>query len=470
MRALRPDVVAFTATTPLFNQVRDMSWIVKGISPDIVTIAGGAHPTALPELSLRQARLDLVAVGEADFLLADLLDGRDPSLLGGVARLVDDAYVPAVPGHLLEDLDHLPLPAWDAYPGALDQRMSRVIARHQPVTTMEFSRGCLFRCDFCASKNTMGYGYRKKSPERCAEELVRLGRLGFREVILTDDIFTSDAEWASAVCEEIIRRKPGVAWTCSNGIRVDSTDTDLFPLLRAAGCYRVCFGFESGNDEVLRSFGKGGRASLDQGRAAVRAARAAGLEPDGLFMVGLSADTEASMADTLAFAKEVELDAIKCGICTPYPGTPYFDQLHASGRIRTYDWDAYSVWNKAEAIYEHPTLSWPTIIAAFDRFYSDAYLRNPRYLLRRARFILRNRELWENVRFTLEGWRAMRAGTTDLHTNAYRHEQGWRPSDASAATEITPTKPPKAATGTGPTGRNNRVVLAPRSVAGHAAR
>ena len=60
----------------------------------------------------------------------------------------------------------------------------------------EFSRGCVYRCDFCASKILMHLGYRKKSPERCAEEVKQLHSLGFREFWLIDDIFTSYQNWA----------------------------------------------------------------------------------------------------------------------------------------------------------------------------------------------------------------------------------------------------------------------------------
>ncbi|MCU1496456.1 MAG: Radical protein [Acidimicrobiales bacterium] len=462
LRRERPDVIGITATTPLANQLRDISHIAREASPNSFTIGGGPHATALPLITMAQSALDAVAVGEADFTVAHLLDGRDPATIPGLVHRVGHDLVENPAGPLLDDLDELPMPAWQHYPSALSHRMSRVIARHQPVTTVEFSRGCLFRCDFCASKNTMGLGYRKKSPERCAEELVRLGRLGFREAILTDDIFTSDGEWAAAVCEEIIRRDPGVAWTCSNGIRVDSATSDLFPLLLRAGCYRVCFGFESGNDEVLRSFGKGGRATLDQGVAAVRQARAAGLETDGLFMVGLSADTQETMKDTTAYARRMELDAIKCGICVPFPGTPYFDHLHTLGRIKSYDWDSYSVWNDADEIYDHPTLAWQAIRAAFDNFYTQTYLRNPAYLWRRIRFILRHREVWANITFTLEGWRAMRGASRRPHANRYAHESTWRASDLDPGSSIPFRKPPRAGVGGGPQGRDGTVRLSAR--------
>lgn len=460
----RPDVVGITATTPLANQMRDISYLVKEMSPDIVTIGGGAHPTALPAQTLQQSALDLVAFGEADDVVADLLDNGGNGHLPGIYRRSGDGVAMSPPSPLIDDLDRLPMPAWQVYPTEGNAHVTRIIARHRPVATVEFSRGCLYRCDFCGSKNTMGLGYRKKSPERCAEELVRLARLGYREVVVNDDIFTSDNEWAAAVCEEIIRRKPGVAWTCNNGIRVDSATDELFALMRRAGCYRVYFGFESGSDEVLRAFGKGGRATLDSGVEAVDKARRAGLEPNGFFLVGLSGDSEETMQQTIDYARRVKLDTMKCGMCIPFPGTPMFGELNDSGRIKTYDWDSYTVYNDAEAIFEHPSLPWTTISRYFKRFYVEAYLKNPAYMWRRLVFMVRNHEIFWNVFYTVKFWMMLRGTAKAPDEEMYAYEDRWRPLDLTRATPIPRTAPPRAAKGGGPTGRDGQVTVleAPR--------
>lgn len=464
VRAFRPDLVGVTATTPLANQMRDISYLVKAIDPSILALGGGPHPTALPELTLAQSALDVVAMGEADFLVAQLLDG---SVSAGSSPVV----LPAAGSRgLLEDLDGLPMPAWDIYPRESNAKMSRLAARHTPVTTIEFSRGCVYSCDFCGSKSTMGRGYRKKSPQRCAEEMVRLARLGFREAVVVDDIFTSDREWAAEVCEELIRVGSPLGWSCTNGIRVDSADDELFALMNRAGCFRVYFGLESGNDEILRSFGKGGRASLEQARRAIASSRRAGLEPNGFFLVGLSGDDERSMADTIEFAKGLDLDAAKCGICVPFPGTPMFDSLEKAGRIRTRDWDQYTVYNDAEQIFEHPGLDHETINRAFKRFYREVYLRNPRYVVRRSWSLLRSGELfwtaWYAVRFLALVLRRGRAEPEE----PYAFESRWRPLDRLAENLPSPVVV-RARKGGGPTGRDGHVsVVSPARRSGSATR
>lgn len=432
----KPDLVGITATTPLANQMRDVSFIVKEISNQIITVAGGAHPSALPFETMHESVLDMVAAGEADFVLADLLDGKTPTDIPGLYWRNGTEIRMNPAGELITDLDQLPIPAWENYPAACNSKITKIIARYSPVTTIEFSRGCVFQCDFCGSKNTMGFGYRKKSPERCADEMARLANLGYREVVLVDDIFTSDNEWASRVCEAIIRKNTGMAWTCTNGIRVDSANPELFNLMKRAGCYRVYFGFESGNEDVLKAFGKGGKATLEKGVEAVEMARKAGLEPNGFFMVGLSGDDETTMQDTINYARQVRLDTMKCGITVPYPGTPMFQQLRMEGRISTLDWDNYTVYNRAEDIYQHPNLSWDTIGAYFTKFYKEAYFKNPAYMVRRFIFMLKNHEIFWNIYYTLKFFFMLWGKEKASEKENYAYEAQWRTLDIRPENQI----------------------------------
>ena len=440
----RPDVVGVTATTPLMNQARDISFICRAVDANITTVAGGAHPSALPVESMNESVFDLVAQGECDYVIADLLDGEPVESIGGLWHRTGDGIISTGPAGLLNDLDELPMPAWEDYPPDASGLASTLVARNRPVTSIEFSRGCIYSCDFCASKNTLGRGYRKKSPERCADELERLQELGFREAVLHDDIFTTDNRWASAVCEAIIERDLDIAWTCNNGIRVDAANEDLFRLMRHAGCYRVYFGMETGNADVLRRFGKGGQATLDKGADAVDLARAAGLEPNGFFMVGLSPDTEASMQDTIDYARSLRLDGMKCGLCVPYPGTPMFNELYATGGIKSLDWDAYTVYNTADHIFDHPTLEWDTINRYLDRFYRQVIIKNPRYIARRVLYAIRNREALSHFGYAWRFLSMLRHGHRSTELAAYAYEHEWRPLDLTLDQALGDYPPPRA--------------------------
>lgn len=389
IRRLRPDVVGLTATTPLMNQVRDVSVLAKSISRDILVVAGGSHVSAMPAESLQESMLDMVVVGEGDHTLADILDGRKPAEIRGIHYRDGDRTRATLPQPFVEELDTLPMPAWHLYNSDnYKYRISRLLARRRPLAMTEFSRGCVYQCDFCASKNTMALGYRKKSPERCAEEVRLMHRHGYREFALADDIFTSDNAWARRVSEAIIRTGLDMLWTCTNGIRVESADRELFRTMRRAGCYRVSFGFETGNDQVLKAFGKGGRATLEQGRAAVRLAREAGMDTCGFFMLGLSPDTEDTMKDTIAYARSLPLDMMKFGMAIAFPGTPMFKEYRQKGLIRSYNWDDYFIYT-TQPLFAHPNLSYEKVQEYMRVAYREAILANPSFIARR---------LWRGVR------------------------------------------------------------------------
>lgn len=398
---VKPDIVGITGTTPLINQMRDLSVLVKDISRDIAVVAGGSHVTALPEETLHESLLDAVFLGEADYSFADYCDASDPAEVKGICYRTPGGFVHTAREPLIANLDELPMPAWDLYRMEDYKRIPRLLVRQVPATIAEFSRGCVFKCDFCASQTTMGQGYRKKSPERCAEEVARMRALGYREFWLADDIFTSDQEWAVAVCEAIIRADVDMVWTCTNGIRVESADDRLFRTLRKAKCYRVSFGFESGNNEILKKFGKGGRATIEQGWTAVEKARNAGLDTAGTMLLGLSHDTEETMLETIDYARRLPLDMMKFGVTIAFPGTRMFSDYARLGLIKSFDWDKYFIYTD-EPLFAHRNLSYETITKYMDIAFKRAILFNPGFVFRRLIRGLKTGELFRDLFYALK--------------------------------------------------------------------
>jgi anaerobic magnesium-protoporphyrin IX monomethyl ester cyclase len=398
----QPDVIGITATTPLMNQLRDISVLAKDICPSVRVIGGGAHVSSLPRESLLESCLDAVLVGEADISFAEYCDGKPPKDIKGLYYRDGEQILSTELQTPIANLDDLPLPAWELYDKEIYRKHgSRLFARHQPVASVEFSRGCVYKCDYCASKMTMALGYRKKSPARCAAELKKLESLGFREAVLVDDIFTSDQEWASRVCDAIIDAGVKIAWTCTNGIRVESADEGLFEKMYKAGCYRVSFGFESGNDAILKSFGKGGKASIEQGKQAARIARKAKLETSGFFMLGLAADTEETMMDTIRFASELPLEMIKFGRTVAFPGTEMFNRYHEKNIINSYNWDDYYTYSN-ESLFTHDHLS-KEIVAKYTQIaYKRAVLFNPGFIWRRLVYGLRTGAIFWDMFYVIK--------------------------------------------------------------------
>jgi len=431
----KADIVGITATTPLMNQLRDISVLAKDISKNILVVGGGAHPSALPEESIRESMLDAVFVGEADYTFADICDGKPMADIPGIAYRDNDDVFSNSPRLPIANLDELPMPAWHLYNIKDYYKMSRLLAKRFPVANAEFSRGCVYKCDFCASKITLSLGYRKKSPERCVEEVKYMYKLGYREFFLADDIFTSDQKWAKQVCEAIYKSGVDMSWTCTNGIRVESADDELFKTLRKSGCYRVSFGFESGNDEVLKAFGKGGRATVKQAKKAVKSARAAGIDTNGYFMVGLSADTEKSMEDTINLARALPLDMMKCSICVAFPGTKMFNEYVDKGKIRSFNWDEYMIYT-AQDLFAHDNLSFTVVQKYMEKFFRRCILFNPKFIIRRLLRGIRTGEFFWDAYYGIQFYLMPTVGKKEK-TNYYAANR-WPQHDFMS-------KPPKPA-------------------------
>ena len=394
--ASKPDIVGITATTAGMNQLRDISCIVKNISESILVVGGGAHPSALPMESIYESKLDAICVGEADHSFTDIANGEKLANISGLYYRSEENVLNTGLRTPIENLDDLPMPAWELYNPEDYKKISKLITKYPPVATAEFSRGCVFTCDFCASKVTMSLGYRKKSPARCAEEIKHLSSLGFKEFWLADDIFTSDQKWAGEVSEAIIQANTGMHWTCNNGIRVESADDSLFEKMKKAGCYRVSFGFESGNDEVLKGFGKGGKATIEQGRTAVKKARSAGLQTNAFFMLGLSCDTEDTMLDTVEFARTLPVDLLKFGLSIAFPGTAMFDNYARTNLIKSFNWDKYVVYSD-EHLFAHENLDYRYIQNFMKYAYKRAVTMNPSFVVRRFLNAIKNGDFLSDI-------------------------------------------------------------------------
>ncbi len=418
----KPDICGITALTPNINQLIDMSILIKDISKQILVVGGGSHATALPEETLHESKLDAVFIGEGDYSFTELCNGNDFKSIQGLYYRDFEEIKSTSLRTPIKNLDELPFPAWDLYDSELYTKyISRLLVKNPPVTTIEFSRGCIFKCDYCASKMTMALGYRKKSPLRCAEEVEYLHKLGFREFMVADDIFTSDQKWAAEVCEAIIETGIKITWTCTNGIRVESANNNLFKKMKLAGCYRLAFGFESGNDTILKEFGKGGKATIEKGIKAVNLANKAKIETNGFFMLGLSNDTEKTMLDTIEFARKLPLQMLKFSITIAFPGTKMFNNYINKGMIRSYNWDDYHIYT-SESLFAHDYLTYKTIQKYMKYAYRRAIIMNPSFILRRIIRGIRTGEFFLDLIYFLK---FIFSPTTNKASNNYYALDRW---------------------------------------------
>ena len=393
LRRFVPHYVGISFSTILSAEAYRLAKLIKETDDKIVVISGGVHSSSMPEDVLAFSPVDIVCMGEADYSIVEIVEGRPLEKIAGIAFRRDGKSVVTPQREPIKDLDALAFPAWRLF-DLREYRTTELLARENPAGWIETSRGCPYGCIYC-NKNVFGRNFRAKSVKRVVDEMAYMLDCGFREIHISDDCFTVDLDRAKGICAEIIKRKLRFSWATVTGIRADRVDQELLTLMKRAGCYRVFFGIETGSDEVLKIINKG--ETCDDVRRAVLMSKKAGLEVHGFFMLALPGETEKTMRETIDFAKELDLDMAKLAITVPLPSTPYFEQLDKAGRIKTKEWSKYNLYFTARELYDVPGLDWDTVEAYYKRFYREFYFR-PRFMIKRFRESLLRGQLLNDIK------------------------------------------------------------------------
>lgn len=397
------DIVGITAVTPLIKE----AWRVAGEAKrrGALTVLGGPHPTILPEESVARPEVDMVVRGEGEDAIVEIAaaveawknERREGSTvnsdglaqhLAGIAGLSyknatgQVVHNPARP--LRRDLDSLPFPAYHLFKIEKYSNLQPMTDGRDPharAFTILTSRGCPYQCTYC-SKAITGRTWRPRSIEAVIREWRWLVEdLRATEIGLADDVFNLDLERAKELCRALIAAGLNkVPWITIHGMRVHPTDLELFQLMKKAGCKRVGFGVESGNQAVLDGIKK--HQTLDQVRAAFRNAKQAGLQTMGFFMFGLPGETAETMNDTIELALELDPDMANFMITSPFPGTELYETVLKHGRLFSTDWSDFAIHDD-KARFEIGQVTKELVEAKWHEAYRRFYLR-PGRILRKA--------------------------------------------------------------------------------------
>lgn len=378
LKEFNPDYVAITFTTPSFSKMQQITKVVKDFNKGIKIVGGGAHASSFPEDSLKNSDLDIVVRGEGDLSFKEIISGNELSSIKGLSFKSGNEIISNPKRELIQDLDSLPYPSWHLYD--LDKyKNSRLVSKKNPAGFIETSRGCVYQCVYC-NKNIFGRTFRTKSSRRVVDEMRFMLDSGFKEIHVVDDGFSTNLNRAKEICDLIKSERLGMPWNLQNGLRVDRVDEELMKKLADSGCYRVTFGVESGNEEILKNIKK--NITLDMVRNAVRWAKKYNLEVFGYFMLALPGETKETMEDTINFARQVDFDYVKFTIMIPLPATEIYDTWKNEGYIKNINWDDFHFHTLAQDVYNHPTLDWNTIGNYYSKAYRKFYLR-PSFISKR---------------------------------------------------------------------------------------
>lgn len=304
------DLVAVSALTAQAFEAYKVAAQLRAAG--ITSVFGGLHATVCPEEGAEH--FDHVVVGEGESvwprLVCEIGSGSSP-------RIWRSSEFDPV------DLRHLPVPRYDLLRHGNWNRF--------PVQT---TRGCPWRCDFCASSIMLGLPYRKRPVEQVVRDIRAVKAVRKRPFIeFADDNTFVDTRWGRDLCEALIDER--VHWFTETDISVADDDA-ILPLLRRARCRQLLIGLESTDESHLA--GVELRTDFKRRRAAeyvdaVRKIQSAGVTVNGCFVLGLDHQGPEIFQQVLDFAVRVPLYEVQVTVMTPFPGTPLYQRLLDEDRI-----------------------------------------------------------------------------------------------------------------------------------------
>ncbi len=316
---LQPAMVGIYCMITMQDEALSLAAQLRGRA---LTVAGGPYPSGEPEAFVDD--FDLVAVGEGEETVLEIMGHLDDRRFEDVRGLVfrRGGEVVRTPARVrTRDMSHLPLPYRRDLPNAEYIRYWR---RHwkDATTPLMATRGCPFRCDFC-HKSVFGDLFSARPAPSVVAEMQEIAELGYDHVWMSDDLFTLNYNRTRDLARAIEEAHLPLTWECLS--RVTHVDRALFDQMARAGCKRIFFGIESGDETVLKEMKKG--ITPAQARAAVEACVAADIRAAGFFMVGYLGETTESLIRSINFSSSLPLDYVSYTIAYPLPGTGFYERV-----------------------------------------------------------------------------------------------------------------------------------------------
>lgn len=245
------------------------------------------------------------------------------------------------PRGLLDDLDSLPLPARDLLP--MPNYRDYFCDMPQPTAQIWASRGCPFGCIYCLWPQALynSRKYRVRDPVRVTDEMKIIeDKYNPGSIFFDDDTFNIGKARMLKLASEIQARGIKTPWAVM--ARPDTSDEETLKALKSAGMRAIKYGIESGDQSILKQSGKS--LNLSKAMETVNITKKLGIKTHLTFTVGLPNETDKTAMKTLQFALKMNPDSAQFSICTPFPGTEYFEQ---ASRKKYIDFNDYSDFDGA---------------------------------------------------------------------------------------------------------------------------
>jgi len=277
----------------------------------VPVVLGGLHVSLMPEEAAQHA--DAIVVNGAE---------------GAWPRLVEDFKN----NRMQARYDGLRADVFKA-PNYVKPKFELLRGRPYNRLTVQTSRGCPLRCEFCAASIRITSGFQQKPVDVAVEEIesaLEVTDHAFFE--LADDNTFINKKWGKEFLRAIIPL--GITWFTETDISV-AEDEELLELLARSGCRQILVGLESPSGEDLDGIDPGNwkRKRCDQYLELVDRTQSAGIAVNGCFILGLDNHTRDTFPRVKEFVDKSGLLEVQITVQTPFPGTPLYDRLKLEGRL-----------------------------------------------------------------------------------------------------------------------------------------
>jgi radical SAM superfamily enzyme YgiQ (UPF0313 family) len=234
------------------------------------------------------------------------------------------------------DLSEAPMPRFDLLDPNKYNRL-----------TVQTSRGCPHRCEFCASSILLTPRYKVKPVEKVIDEIHEIKKLWARPFIeFADDNSFVYRKHYKKLLRALVGEK--LRWFTEADVRV-AEDPELLGLMRDSGCQQVLIGLESPRRSSLSGVELKSDWKLrqqDRYKEAIARIQSYGITVNGCFILGLDGDSPEVFEDVLQFVRESGLYEVQVTFMTAFPGTPLYQRLKREGRIlRDQAWELCTLFD-----------------------------------------------------------------------------------------------------------------------------
>lgn len=324
-------IAMFSVNSMEYVHAVNLSNRIKKCKPDVYTLFGGWHILIDPDDVIKNDSVDMICLGEGEYAALDVADNVEK--LDSITDIPNiwfkrDDKIIKNQVRELADLDELPYPDRDVFP--------MEYLADNGLFLFSTTRGCPYRCSYCCNYKMVdlykevGCRYlRHRNIQSCIDEMLYLkGRYDIQEFFFIDEMFLTNQKRVKDFCEAYVKNDIGISFGFM--ARVEYINEEIMKILKDAGCSRIHFGIESGNEEIRKKY-LNRQMTNEQIINAFQLCKKYGVRTVSFNMIGHPFETKETIKDTFDLNRKCEPSGFQMSIMYPFVGTKIRDIFKESG-------------------------------------------------------------------------------------------------------------------------------------------